>query len=77
MKSIGAIFGGAKSAPQGPDPSVLAAQQRQEAKIAEAEAEEKKRLKANRSLVAARQGGGASATLNPLTGSKGVSETLG
>lgn len=77
MKTIGAIFGGGGAKPQGPDPAMLAAQQAQEDRLKKQEEETTKRTNANRALIAARSGRGAGITLNPSTGERGVSDTLG
>ena len=71
---ISGIFGGA---PKGPDPSVLAAQKRQETRLAGQEKKEKDALEARQRVAAARSGRGQGLTLFKGTGEKGVKETLG
>lgn len=56
---------------------MLAAQQAQEDRLKKQEEETTKRTNANRALIAARSGRGAGITLNPSTGERGVSDTLG
>ena len=71
---ISGIFGGA---PKGPDPSVLAAQGRQEARLLAKEKDEEEKLAARQRVSAARGGRGGGLTLFKGTGEKGVKETLG
>ena len=72
---ISGLFGGGKVA--GPDPSVLAAQKRQEDRILKKEKEEKLKLEGRQRVAAARGGRGQGLTLFKGTGERGVKETLG
>lgn len=72
---VSAIFGG--GSPPGPDPEILEAQRRQEARIAAQEAEEEEKKAARDRLVAATQGRRSLATLFQRTGEAGLSRTLG
>lgn len=73
---IQGIFGGGPKAP-GPDPEILAAQQRQEARIAKQEADEEAKKAARQRLVDATQGRRSLSTLFQPTGETGLNRTLG
>lgn len=73
-KMLAGIFGGGA---KGPDPSVLAAQKRQEERLTKREDEEKAALEGRKRVAAARGGRGQGLTLFKGTGEKGVKETLG
>jgi hypothetical protein len=62
--------------PTGPDPALLEAQQRQEARIIEKEKKEKDKLAARKRVLRAQQGGNIAA-LFAETGETGVAEKLG
>lgn len=74
---VSSIFGGAQSAP-GPDPELVAAQQRQQERLDEQAAREEEQLASRQRLLEGRQGRRGAATLFEGTGEAGVkAETLG
>ncbi|MDD9904800.1 MAG: hypothetical protein OXT06_14615 [Rhodospirillaceae bacterium] len=73
---VKAIFSGPPK-PKGPDPSLLKAQQDQEARIAKREEEQAKKDRSTRAVIAARSGRGQGVTLNASTGETGISDKLG
>lgn len=59
MKAVSSIFGGATPKVQGPDPAVLEAQKRQEAKLAEQEREAADEKRSRDAALAGAQGRGS------------------
>ena len=75
MDAIKAVFSSPK--PKGPDPSILAAQRKQQARLDEREASEQKKLDARKNTVAAMQGRGGRKTLFDTELGVPSGETLG